>query len=400
MTGLSVAAAMGVTAIVGGIAAAGGIATSSVAAKQNKDYADQQLQLGRETNATNMEINKMNIENQWKMYEDQKLYNSAAQQRQRIEQAGLNPYLMLNGGSAGQAETVSQPASLPMQTPNVPNPTTGMQNLSGQLMSVPSQISHLSDMGLKMAETNDITTTLPFKIAKMEADTFLSLIQQGKTAAEAKQIVQQMDFFDEVKEDYKKGIDLDNKTKDASIRLAEQQIINQSLTGDLLRMDIKFRSVDDAVKLQANLQDAIGKKFENILKRKEIDIFDDKNAAIIKQMLADAAYKEGESMKLSGWTKEKSAKYIDALVKDCQEAARLTSAVADTQEESLDILKVTKDDQIQLSHDRRKLSKNEVKYSDETLDVRIRKAELAPMIDFFNGMVQYGNYMQYVGGRR
>ena len=272
MTGLSVAAAMGITAIVGGFAAAGGIATSGVAAKQNKDYADQQLQLGRETNETNMEINKMNIENQWKMYEDQKLYNSAEQQRQRLEQAGLNPYLMLNGGSAGQAETVSQPASIPMQTPNVPNPTLGMQNLAGNLMDVPSQISQLSDMGLKMAETNDITTTLPYKIAKMEADTFLSLIQQGKTAAEAKKIVQEMDFFDDVKEDYKKGIDLDNKTKDSAVRLAEQNIINQSLIGDLLRMDIKFRSVNDAIKLQANLQDAIAKKLDNILKRKDIDM--------------------------------------------------------------------------------------------------------------------------------
>lgn len=317
-TGLLIA-----SAVIGGVAVAGGITTAGIAAKQNKDFAKQQADIANETNQTNLDINKMNIENQWKMYEDQKLYNSADQQRQRLEKAGLNPYLMLNGSSAGQAETVSQPASIPQQIPNLQNPTTGLQNLSGQLMSVPNQLNQLSDIGLKMAETNDITTTLPYKIADMQAKTFLTLIQQGKTAAEAKQIVQQMDFFDEVKEDYKSGIKLDNQTKDAAVRLAEEQIINQSLTGDLLRMDIKFRNVNDAIKLQANLQDAIGKKLDNVLKQKDIDWYDRKNAAQVKQILADAAYKEGEAMKLSGWTKEKADAYVDNLIKDCQYAAEL-----------------------------------------------------------------------------
>ena len=34
-------------------------------------------------------------------------YNSASAQRERLEAAGLNPYMMMNGGSAGTAQTMS-----------------------------------------------------------------------------------------------------------------------------------------------------------------------------------------------------------------------------------------------------------------------------------------------------
>jgi hypothetical protein len=40
------------------------------------------------------------------MWNKENFYNTASAQRQRLEEAGLNPYLMMNGGSAG----VSQPA--------------------------------------------------------------------------------------------------------------------------------------------------------------------------------------------------------------------------------------------------------------------------------------------------
>lgn len=42
-------------------------------------------------------------QNAWNMYQDQKTYNSASAQRDRLEAAGLNPYLMMSGGSAGSA---------------------------------------------------------------------------------------------------------------------------------------------------------------------------------------------------------------------------------------------------------------------------------------------------------
>lgn len=76
------------------------------------------------TNNTNMAINRMNNEfnaaeaekarqfqlDMWNKTND---YNSASAQRSRLEEAGLNPYLMMNGGNAGTAQSSgsSTPAS-------------------------------------------------------------------------------------------------------------------------------------------------------------------------------------------------------------------------------------------------------------------------------------------------
>lgn len=76
------------------------------------------------TNKTNMSINRMNNEFnaaeaekarqfQLDMWNRTNEYNSASAQRSRLEEAGMNPYLMMNGGSAGAAQSAgsSTPAS-------------------------------------------------------------------------------------------------------------------------------------------------------------------------------------------------------------------------------------------------------------------------------------------------
>lgn len=76
------------------------------------------------TNKANMAINQMNNEFnaaeaekarqfQLEMWNRTNEYNSASAQRSRLEEAGLNPYLMMNGGSAGTAQSAgsSSPAS-------------------------------------------------------------------------------------------------------------------------------------------------------------------------------------------------------------------------------------------------------------------------------------------------
>lgn len=79
--------------------------------------------------AYNKEMYQQQLGDQWKFYNDSKQnawdlvanqqqfqtdmwnknneYNSASAQRERLEAAGLNPYMMMNGGSAGTAQTMS-----------------------------------------------------------------------------------------------------------------------------------------------------------------------------------------------------------------------------------------------------------------------------------------------------
>ena len=83
------------------------------------------------SNKANMKINQMNNEFnermlnkqlsfQRNMWEANNEYNSAANQRKRLEEAGLNPYLMMSGGNAGTASgmsgaTASAANPIPMQ---------------------------------------------------------------------------------------------------------------------------------------------------------------------------------------------------------------------------------------------------------------------------------------------
>lgn len=105
-------------AIAPAIVAAGITAASTLASifssKNNAKRSNQMsLQMQREQNAWNL--------NQWErekafaqeMWNKENEYNSAKNQRKRLEEAGLNPYLMLNGGSAGVAEGVSSPSGHP-----------------------------------------------------------------------------------------------------------------------------------------------------------------------------------------------------------------------------------------------------------------------------------------------
>lgn len=78
-------------------------------------------------NETNLRIAQMNNQFNERMMEKQMAYNtdmfnrqndwnSASSQRKRLEQAGLNPYLMMNGGNAGTAANtlgVSAPTAAP-----------------------------------------------------------------------------------------------------------------------------------------------------------------------------------------------------------------------------------------------------------------------------------------------
>lgn len=76
------------------------------------------------TNQSNMAINRMNNEFnaaeaqkardfQLDMWNRENEYNTASAQRQRLSEAGLNPYLMMSGGNAGTASSVgsTSPAS-------------------------------------------------------------------------------------------------------------------------------------------------------------------------------------------------------------------------------------------------------------------------------------------------
>jgi hypothetical protein len=121
------------SAIGAGTSLIGGASTSAMQNKANKEIAQMNNAFNEKMFdkqiAYNKEMYQTQLGDQWKFYDDQKAnawklyednkayqtemwnktneYNDPSAQRERLEAAGLNPYMMMNGGSAGVAGSVS-----------------------------------------------------------------------------------------------------------------------------------------------------------------------------------------------------------------------------------------------------------------------------------------------------
>lgn len=126
----------GAGSLLGGLFSSGG----------SRYAARKQLQAVRETNAMNYQIAQQNNAFNEKMWIAQNKYNSPIAQRQRLEQAGLNPYLMLDGGSSGIADSApSADQSATQIAPDIGSTiASGYQSLGNSISSAASQIAQMS----------------------------------------------------------------------------------------------------------------------------------------------------------------------------------------------------------------------------------------------------------------
>ena len=143
------------------------------------------------TNKTNMAINQMNNEFnaaeaekarqfQLEMWNRTNEYNSASAQRSRLEKADLNPYLMLNGGSAGIAQSSgsSSPASA--------SPPLSMQRQD--FSGLGSALSSALQIANQTKETNANVQTLQSQksLFDAQANSILSNVDWWKLGPEYK----------------------------------------------------------------------------------------------------------------------------------------------------------------------------------------------------------------------
>uniref|UniRef100_A0AAU8B8I3 DNA pilot protein n=1 Tax=Dulem virus 245 TaxID=3145722 RepID=A0AAU8B8I3_9VIRU len=143
------------------------------------------------TNRTNMRINQMNNEFnaaeaekarqfQLDMWNRENEYNTASAQRSRLEAAGLNPYLMMNGGSSGTASSIGSSASASASSPL----SMQRQDFSG--------ISNALSSALQIAnQTKDTNANVQYlqgqkNLADAQANNILSNIDWGRLTPEYK----------------------------------------------------------------------------------------------------------------------------------------------------------------------------------------------------------------------
>lgn len=206
------------------------------------------------TNKSNMAINRMNNEFnaaeaqkardfQLDMWNRENEYNTASSQRQRLEEAGLNPYLMMSGGNAGVASSAG-----------ATSPATAAPPLSMQRQDF---------SGL----TNSLSTALQIANQTKEANARVQNLQGQKSLfdAQANQTLTNIDWF-KLGPEYKKWaretglmrVGLQFQTDKQQLRNMEwsNNLVKAQRVGQLLDNQSKTvlnKYLDEGQRLQLNL---------------------------------------------------------------------------------------------------------------------------------------------------
>lgn len=209
-----------------------GIGSSVVQNSQNRQNV-------RETNQMNYRINQMNNQFnermamqqrdfQENMWNKENAYNTASAQRQRLEEAGLNPYMMMNGGSAGTAQSVGTGASASSAGSAV------MQPFQADYSGIGSSIGNIFQYELMQSEKSQLQGAKQLADAKsMET---LSNIDWGKLTDETR--------------DYLKSTGLAR----AKLGYAkeQQEVDNMAMTGLVMRAQHSGMLLDNEAKTIMN----------------------------------------------------------------------------------------------------------------------------------------------------
>lgn len=130
----------------GVIAGAGSLIGGLFSSSGSRYAARKQLQAVRETNAANLQIAQQNNAFNERMWNMQNEYNTPSAQRARLEAAGINPYLMLDGSSTGVAQSAPTADTSGTQVaPDVGSTIAGgYQSLGNSIASAAGQIAQMS----------------------------------------------------------------------------------------------------------------------------------------------------------------------------------------------------------------------------------------------------------------
>lgn len=192
--------------------------------------------------AYNKEMYQQQLGDQWKFYNDAKQnswdlvenqqqfqtdmwnknneYNSASAQRERLEAAGLNPYMMMNGGSAGTAQTMSgsagaapsggAPSAQGVTPPTATPYSADYSGITAGLGRAIDVLSSMPDRKVKEAQADNLRIE-----GKYIAGKAMAQILQMRTEAKTKEARLALD---------KLIADFDNNLKVSNMAVNEQNI--------------------------------------------------------------------------------------------------------------------------------------------------------------------------------
>lgn len=282
MTGIVGSSIGAGSSLIGGIAGTGmqNAANKEIAQMNNafnEKMFDKQV-------AYNKEMYQQQLGDQWKFYNDSKQnawdlvenqqqfqtdmwnksneYNSASAQRERLEAAGLNPYLMMNGGSAGTAQTMSgsagaapsgsAPSAQGVTPPTATPYSADYSGITAGLGRAIDVLSSMPDRKVKEAQADNLRIE-----GKYIAGKAMAQILQMKTEAKTKEARLALD---------KLIADFDNNLKTSNMAVNEQNI------------------AESKARVQLSVT-------ENLMRQKQLDFLPQQQKMELAQAAADIAFK-------------------------------------------------------------------------------------------------------------
>lgn len=226
------------------IGAVGGLIGSGINAASQSATNQANKEIAQMNNEFNERMLQKQMDYNTEMWNKQNAYNSASAQRERLEAAGLNPYMMMSGGSAGTAQSaqgVNPPTATPvtMQAPQI-DLSTPSSFLAQAIELDATKSVRESDAKLKNAQAEQVgienqykAQELIAKIQNMKADTFFKRSAENLNAMNYARL-QAMFSSDVMKaerqaqNEYYLGL------------LTQSQTINQLLQGRLTQKELQY----------------------------------------------------------------------------------------------------------------------------------------------------------------
>ena len=285
-TECNIAAQVGAAMVGAGSSLVGGVLGNKAQSDANKTN----LQIARETNAANQQLaqqqNQWNIE-QWNRENE---YNSAAAQKQRMIDAGMNP--MFGEISAGTAQSVQSAPMANQQMAHV-EPVNALAN------AVPNAAN---------SAFNAIMQGATAKKALAEADSAEAKANLDKQLAE---------YNDSANPRRIIGLDLQNDTQQLGLESASEGIKGQVLQNRNTELrNVQQEGINTLTnlqiandKLQLSLQQQFGEKFKQaeldklIAEKGQIDSSTNVNVATLSKIASDIAKNYAEVNNLNADTK-------------------------------------------------------------------------------------------------
>ena len=225
-------------------------------------------------------MNQINFEQQNQMFDKQAEWNSAEQQKQRLEEAGLNPGLMYGIGGEG-GSSVSSGGGTGAAVQGVGNPGTQAVMMGLQAKSIESQIALNNAQASKI---NAETEKTEADTGKTKADTKVSIVN-ADNIVEATKLIKEQQLSEQSKRD------LNEAEKNYKIRVTALQDALEKLTNAkeaeswYLSRSIEMETYKLSKEAEKIMKEIDGLEVDNDVKRRTADMIVEQTRMNIKSTM-------------------------------------------------------------------------------------------------------------------